>query len=76
VRPTVWPKKVLSLFAPSTTSELRVPRWPAKLMSPAAHVAHHAGRGQDEVDEVASVDGEVLDGLLVDHELIPTWSSR
>src|SRR5207244_3185066 len=34
VRPTVWPKKVLSLFAPSTTSELSVPRWPAKLMSP------------------------------------------
>ena len=34
VRPTVWPKNVLSLFAPSTTIEFKVPRWPAKLMSP------------------------------------------
>ena len=34
VRPRAWPKNVLSLFAPSMTSEFSVPRWPAKLMSP------------------------------------------
>ena len=34
MRPSDWPKNVLSLFAPSMTSEFSVPRWPAKLMSP------------------------------------------
>jgi hypothetical protein len=34
VRPRAWPKKVLSLFAPSITRLFSVPRWPAKLMSP------------------------------------------
>ncbi len=34
VRPSAWPKNVLSLFAPSITTLLSVPRWPAKLMSP------------------------------------------
>jgi hypothetical protein len=35
VRPRLWPKKVLLLSAPSMTTLFRVPRWPAKLMSPA-----------------------------------------
>ena len=34
VRPSVWPKKVLLLSAPSITRLFSVPRWPAKLMSP------------------------------------------
>jgi hypothetical protein len=34
VRPSVCPKKVLLLSAPSTTRLLSVPRWPAKLISP------------------------------------------
>ena len=34
MRPTDWPKKVLLLSEPSTIRELRVPRCPAKLMSP------------------------------------------
>src|SRR6266545_773983 len=34
VRPSVWPKKVLLLSAPSTTRLFSVPRCPAKLMSP------------------------------------------
>ena len=32
----------------------------------AARILDHARRGQDEVDEVAAVDGEVLDRLVVD----------
>ncbi len=34
VRPSACAKNVLLLSAPSTTRELSVPRWPAKLMSP------------------------------------------
>ena len=62
-------EEVLSLFAPSTTSELSVPRWPAKLMSPSAHVANDAGSGEHEVDEVAAVRRKVLNRLLITTEL-------
>ena len=66
VRPSVWPKNVLLLSAPSTTRLFSVPRWPAKLMSPVRTSRVTPGVEQREVDEVAAVDRQVLHGEFCD----------